>query len=191
MDLIFATNSKHKLEEVSSLLKGDIALSTLAQHGITEEIPEERKTLKGNALQKARYVYDKLHEDCFADDTGLEVEALNGAPGVYSARYAGEPKNMEANKQKLLQELRGKANRTACFRTAIALVLGGREYLFEGKVKGQIIEEERGEGGFGYDGLFVPEGYDRSFAQMSLEEKNVVSHRAEAVRKLVDFLNGW
>ena len=189
MELIFATNNPHKLEEVSAMLNKNIVLSTPAQHGITEDIPEEQDTLEGNALQKARYIYERTRLCCFADDTGLEVEALNGAPGVYSARYAGEAKDMNENMSKLLRELQGVENRKARFRTVIALILDGKEYLFEGVVQGKIICERSGSAGFGYDPIFRPKGYDITFAEMDLNEKNKISHRGKAVRKLVNFLN--
>lgn len=189
MRLVFATNNLHKLEEVSDILGDKIKLVTPAQLGLSEEIPEEQDTLEGNAIQKARYIYDRLGVNCFADDTGLEVDTLNGRPGVHSARYAGEDKDMLANKQKLLAELQGESNRNAQFRTVIALILDGREYLFEGAVKGLILQEEVGDLGFGYDGLFQPNGYEISFAQMPSEEKNRISHRAIAIAKLSNFLN--
>ncbi|MDR2938250.1 MAG: non-canonical purine NTP diphosphatase, partial [Prevotellaceae bacterium] len=180
MNLIFATNNLHKLEEVSAMLSKSIALSTPRQHGITEDIPETQKTLEGNALQKARYIYERTQLSCFADDTGLEVEALNGAPGVYSARYAGEEKDMGANMEKLLHELRNVENRSARFRTVIALILDGKEYIFEGEVQGEILFEKSGSAGFGYDPIFRPKGYDITFAEMDLDEKNKISHRGKA-----------
>ena len=154
------------------------------------DIPETADTLEGNARQKAQYIYNNYGMDCFADDTGLEVEALNGAPGVFSARYAGDGHDSEANMQKLLQELEGKENRKAQFRTAICLIMEGQEYLFEGIVKGKIIEEKRGGSGFGYDPVFVPEGYDLTFAELGNDIKNTISHRARAVEKLCTFLKG-
>jgi XTP/dITP diphosphohydrolase len=189
MNLIFATNNLHKLEEVSTMLNTSIVLSSPKQWGITEDIPEEQLTLEGNALQKARYIHERLHESCFADDTGLEVEALNGAPGVYSARYAGEAKNMQDNMEKLLRDMERVSNRNARFRTVIALILGGKEYLFEGEVKGEIMRGKTGVKGFGYDPIFRPSGYDVTFAEMDLNEKNRISHRGKAVRQLVNFLN--
>ena len=187
-EIIFATNNAHKLGEVQALLEGKFALKTLRECGITEDIPETAETLEGNALQKARYVYERTGADCFADDTGLEVDALGGAPGVRSARYAGEQHDFDANNALLLKNLEGESNRTARFRTVIALILGGKEYLFEGIVRGEIALEQHGEGGFGYDPLFFPEGGDLTFAQMSSEEKNAISHRGRAVRKLAEFL---
>jgi XTP/dITP diphosphohydrolase len=189
MNLLFATNNLHKLEEVSAMLSKSIVLSTPSRRGVTEDIPENQATLEGNALQKVRYVYERLHENCFADDTGLEVEALNGAPGVRSARYAGEAKNMQDNMEKLLADMKNAGNRKARFRTVIALILEGKEYLFEGEVKGEIMRSKSGCKGFGYDPLFRPSGYDITFAEMDLDEKNRISHRGKAIRQLVNFLN--
>ena len=186
--LIFATNNAHKLGEVQALLGGAFALKTLRECGITEDIPETAATLEGNALQKARYVHERTGADCFADDTGLEVEALGGEPGVRSARYATDGHDFAANNRLLLKNLEGKSNRKARFRTVIALILGGTEYLFEGIVEGTIIDHEAGAEGFGYDPLFVPAGEERTFAEMSAEEKNAISHRGRAVAKLVEFL---
>lgn len=186
--IIFATNNAHKLSEVQALLGDRFRLVTLAECGITEEIPENAPTLEGNALQKARYVSERTGEDCFADDTGLEVDALGGAPGVHSARYATDGHDFAANNRLLLRNLSGAADRSAHFRTVIALILDGREYLFEGRVDGHIAESESGCGGFGYDPLFVPEGFDRTFAEMSADEKNAISHRGRAVARLVEFL---
>ena len=154
------------------------------------DIPETANTLEGNARQKAMYIYENYGMDCFADDTGLEVEALNGAPGVFSARYAGDGHDSEANMQKLLKELQGKENRKAQFRTAICLIMDGKEYLFEGIVKGEIIKEKRGGAGFGYDPIFVPEGHELTFAELGNDIKNTISHRAKAVEKLCTFLKG-
>ena len=189
-ELIFSTNNAHKLGEVQALLEGKFALKTLRECGITEDIPETAETLEGNALLKARYVHERTGADCFADDTGLEVEALGGAPGVRSARYAGDEHDFDANNALLLKNLEGESNRKARFRTVIALILGGEEYLFEGIVRGNITTEEQGEGGFGYDPLFVAEGCEQSFAEISAEEKNAISHRGRAVRKLAEFLQG-
>ena len=186
--LIFATNNAHKLGEVQALLGGAFALKTLRECGITEDIPETAATLEGNALQKARYVYERTGADCFADDTGLEVDALGGEPGVRSARYATDGHDFAANNRLLLKNLEGESNRKARFRTVIALILGGKEYLFEGIVEGTIIDHEAGAEGFGYDPLFVPAGEERTFAEMSAEEKNAISHRGRAVAKLVEFL---
>lgn len=187
--LVFATNNLHKLEEVRDILGGSFRIASLKEIECTDDIPETADTLEGNALQKARYVKDKFGYDCFADDTGLEVEALGGAPGVFSARYAGPGHDSEANMRKLLKELEGKTNRQAQFRTVVALLLDGEEYTFEGIVRGTILTERRGTAGFGYDPVFVPEGYAETFAEMGSEEKNRISHRARAVRKLADFLH--
>ncbi len=188
MKIVFATNNAHKLDEVRQVVGDKFALVSLRECGIVEDIPENEPTLEGNALAKARYIYERTGADCFADDTGLEVDALGGEPGVRSARYATDGHDDEANKRLLLERLQGVENRAAQFRTAVALIMGGKEYLFEGIVRGRIATEQHGEGGFGYDPLFVPEGYDRTFAQMSAEEKNAISHRGRAVRKLAEFL---
>ena len=163
-------------------------IESMRSLGINEDIPEDQQTLEGNALQKARFLYDRTGESCFADDTGLEVDALNGAPGVYSARYAGEAKNSLDNMALLLKNMSGIQNRKARFRTVIALILDGKEYLFEGVVNGTIAEEPRGTAGFGYDPLFVPDGYSTTFAEMDSEAKNAISHRGRAVEKLAAFL---
>lgn len=189
MKLIFATNNAHKLREVAEIVGEKFELLTLRDCGITEDIPEEQPMLEGNALQKARYIYERTGIDCFADDTGLEVDALGGEPGVRSARYATDGHDDEANKRLLLERMEGVESRGAQFRTAVALIIGGKEYLFEGIVRGQITHSELGDGGFGYDPLFVPEGYSESFAQMSAEQKNAISHRGRAVRALAEFLN--
>jgi len=188
MKLLFATNNLHKLGEVQQLLEGMYKLVTPAEMGLTEDIPETQETLEGNALQKAHYIYNKLGIACFADDTGLEVEALNGAPGVYSARYSGSDKDPEKNVDKLLHELEGQVNRRACFRCIVALVDGEKEVLFEGRVDGEITHERSGAGGFGYDPVFRPDGYNCSFAEMLAEEKNRISHRGKAIEKLVAYL---
>lgn len=189
MRIIFATNNENKLKEVSKLLENNIRLITLKDIHYNEEIPETGITLKANALQKAKHISNKFKLDCFADDTGLEINALDGNPGVYSARYAGEEKIAANNIRKVLNELKGKQNRLACFKTVIALILNDDEYFFEGKIKGNITEMERGKNGFGYDPIFIPEGYNKTFAEMSLEEKNKISHRGIAVQKLTNFLN--
>ena len=189
MKIIFATNNAHKLKEVQAVLGDGFTLVTPRECGVTEEIPEEQETLEGNASQKAHYRHDRTGCDCFADDTGLEVEALGGAPGVHSARYATDGHDFAANNRLLLRNLEGVANRRARFRTVISLILGGEERLFEGIVEGRIIDRETGHEGFGFDPLFVPDGYDRTFAEMTTEEKNAVSHRARAVRKLADYLH--
>ncbi|MBQ8501495.1 MAG: non-canonical purine NTP diphosphatase [Bacteroides sp.] len=185
---VFATNNAHKLEEVRAILGEQLQVLSLKEIGCTADIPETADTLEGNALLKARYIWNHYHCNCFADDTGLEVEALNGAPGIYSARYAGDGHDSEANMQKLLQELKDVENRNARFRTAFALIIDGKEYLFEGIVKGEIIREKRGNTGFGYDPIFVPEGYTETFAQLGNEIKNHISHRAKATQKLCEFL---
>ncbi len=190
MKLIFATNNAHKLREVSQVVGDRFTLLTPRECGIDEDIPEEQPTLEGNALQKARYIYARTGMDCFADDTGLEVDALGGEPGVRSARYATDGHDDEANKRLLLERMQGVEARGAQFRTAIALIIGGKEYLFEGIVRGNITLEEQGDGGFGYDPLFVAEGCEQSFAEISAEEKNEISHRGRAVRKLAEFLQG-
>jgi XTP/dITP diphosphohydrolase len=188
MKIVFATANRHKLQEVAAILGAGFELVTPADMGITEDIPETSDTLMGNALQKAHYIYDRTGVDCFADDTGLEVTALGGAPGVHSARYAGEAHDFAANNRLLLSNLAGAADRSARFRTVIALILGGEEHLFEGTVEGRIIDEYRGGEGFGYDPIFVPEGYKQTFAEMPAEQKNSISHRARAVEKLATFL---
>ncbi len=189
-DLIFATNNENKVKEIKKLLPENINLLSLQSVNITEDIPETGNTLQENALQKARYVYRKTGKNCFADDTGLQVEALNGAPGVYSARYAGAEKDAGKNMDKLLHELAGITNRKANFTTVIALILDGKEYLFEGKVTGEIALEKSGDKGFGYDPVFIPdECKPLTFAQLPLSEKNKISHRARAFQKLVAFLS--
>ena len=186
--LVVATNNVHKLEEIAAILGDEMELLSLKDIHCDADIPETADTLEGNARQKAMYIYENYGMDCFADDTGLEVEALNGAPGVYSARYAGDGHDSEANMQKLLHELEDKENRKAQFRTAICLILEGKEYLFEGIVKGEIIKEKRGGAGFGYDPIFVPEGHELTFAELGNDIKNTISHRARAVEKLCLFL---
>ena len=188
MELIFATHNQHKTEEAREIAASLFQIKNLKDIACLEEIPETADTLTGNALQKARYVHEHYHVNCFADDTGLEVEALDGRPGVFSARFAGEHCTYQDNVDKLLREMKGKTNRKACFKTVIALILDGNEYLFEGRVDGQIIEDQRGVSGFGYDPVFLPEGFDRTFAEMSDEEKNSISHRGRAIRKLMLFL---
>lgn len=186
--LVFATNNAHKLEEIASILGEKIELLSLKDIGCTADIPETADTLQGNAIQKAEYIHNHYGFDCFADDTGLEVEALDGAPGVFSARYAGDGHNSEANMQKLLQNLQGVENRKAQFRTVICLILDGKQHLFEGICKGEIIKEKRGSAGFGYDPIFVPVGYNESFAQLGNAVKNKISHRAKAVEMLCKYL---
>ncbi len=186
--IVFATNNPHKLDEIGKIGKGRLHILSLVDIDCHEEIEETGTTLEENALIKTKFVKTKYGYDCFADDTGLEVEALKGAPGVYSARYAGEGCSFADNMDKLLAALQGIENRTAQFRTVIALVLNGKEYLFDGVIKGKIIEEKRGSTGFGYDPIFMPEGYDKTFAELGNEIKNSISHRAVAMEKLVDFL---
>ena len=186
--LLFATNNAHKLAEVQAVLGDGFQLLTPRDCGITEEIPETCDTLEGNASQKAHYLYDRTGLDCFADDTGLEVAALGGAPGVHSARYATDGHDFIKNNELLLHNLEGVADRRARFRTVIALLLGGREYRFEGIVEGRIIEHAIGCEGFGYDPLFVPDGFDKTFAEMTPDEKNAISHRGRAVRQLITHL---
>ena len=191
--IVFATNNVHKLDEIKGILGKEFTVVSLEELGCHDEIPETAATLEGNALQKARYIHDHFGVDCFADDTGLEVEALGGGPGIYTARFGvmnnyGSDHDADANTRCLLDKLKGETNRKAQFRTAIALILNGKEYLFEGIAKGCITEEKRGEKGFGYDPVFVPEGYDKTFAELGVETKNRISHRAKAVMKLADFL---
>jgi XTP/dITP diphosphohydrolase len=188
MKIVFATNNAHKLGEVRAVLGDEFELVTLREVGIVEDIPETGATLDENASQKARYVYERTGLDCFADDTGLEVEALDGAPGVRSARYATDGHDFAANNRKLLSELDGKENRRARFRTVISLIQGGVERQVEGIVEGVIATQESGNEGFGYDPLFIPDGYTRTFADMSADEKNAISHRARAVQNLVKLL---
>ena len=190
MKLVFATNNKHKLEEISRILGARFEIVSLEEIGCREDIPEDYETLQENALQKARYVKEHYGYDCFADDTGLEIEALGNRPGVYSARYAGPAKDSQANMRKVLEEMEGQGNRRARFRTVIALLWEGREYCFEGEVCGEILTAQQGQTGFGYDPIFRPEGYAESFAEMPMDEKNSISHRGRAVGKLVDFLTG-
>ncbi len=188
MKLVFATNNSHKLEEVRQILGDRFEVLSLNDIGCHDDIPETADTFQGNALQKVRYVKEHYGYDCFADDTGLEVKALGGAPGVHSARYAGDH-DSEANMTKLLSELEKKSDRSAQFRTVIALILNGQEVLFEGIVTGKIAHERHyGDGGFGYDPIFVPDGYTETFSQMSSQGKNLISHRGRAVRKLADYL---
>jgi len=188
MELVFATNNKHKLNELQAILGDRIKLLSLKEIGCDEDIPEEQETLEGNAGQKAFYIYNKFGYNCFADDTGLEIEALNGEPGVYSARYAGEEKSAEANMDKVLAGLFKINNRNARFRTVISLVINGTEIQFEGVVEGKILDEKRGKSGFGYDPIFQPDGLNETFAEMNLTEKNKISHRGRAIEKLIQYL---
>jgi XTP/dITP diphosphohydrolase len=186
--ICFATNNAHKVEEIQAILGDNFKLLTLAEINCREELPETGDTLEANSLQKAKYLFDNYHVECFADDTGLEVSALNNEPGVYSARYAGEQRSHADNINLLLKNLAGKTDRSAQFRTVITLISAGQTYQFEGFVKGKIIEELKGTQGFGYDPIFMPEGFDRTFAEMSLEEKGKISHRGMAFRLLVEYL---
>lgn len=186
--LIFATNNENKVEEVKSKIGKYYYILSLKDLGDDEDIPETGDTLQDNAMLKAEYVWNKYTASCIADDTGLEVQALNNAPGVYSARYAGEHKSSQDNIDKLLNELEGIDNRSAQFKTVIALIKDGKKYLFEGTVDGTITKEPRGTGGFGYDSVFQPSGFDKTFAEMTLEDKNQISHRARAIEQLVLFL---
>ncbi len=186
---IIASNNAHKVSEIQLLIGSDFTLKTLADIGFTEDIPETGDTLVENALIKARHIYNIYQQNCFADDSGLEIEALDGAPGVYSARFAGEPVNHQKNNEKVLAALIGKSNRNAAFRTVIALIFEGEEFIFEGKIDGKITEQLKGNNGFGYDPIFKPNGYEQCFAEMSLSEKTQISHRGIAVAKLAAFIN--
>lgn len=188
MKLIFATHNKNKAKEVKSLMPSFIELLSLDDINFHDEIDETASTLEGNALLKAKTIFEKTGINCFADDSGLLVDALNGEPGVYSARYAGEQKNDQDNMQKLLHELNDKPNRNAHFKTVMALIIDGKEHLFEGKIEGKIITEKLGSNGFGYDPIFVPDGYNETFAQLDSETKNKISHRARALQKMLEFL---
>lgn len=189
MRIVFATNNSHKLDEIRNILGSSFEVMSLNELGCHDDIPETGTTLEENARQKAQYIYDKYHCNVFADDTGLEVDALGGKPGVYSARYAGgEGHDSEANMTKLLKNLEGETNRKAQFRTVIALILDGKTSLFDGIVKGEIIKERRGGEGFGYDPIFQPEGYDKTFAELGNDIKNTISHRAKAVKALAEYL---
>ena len=188
MKLVFASNNKNKIQEIQALVPNTIQIVSLDDIGCTEDIPETANTIEGNAILKANYVTEKYGYDCFADDTGLEVDALNGAPGVYSARYAGEQKDANDNMDKLLLELKDKSNRNANFKTVICLNFKGKQHFFTGIINGKIIDEKIGTNGFGYDPIFVAEGFDKTFAELSLNEKSTISHRGIAVRKLITFL---
>lgn len=190
MDLIFATHNRHKVSEVQAMLPAGIHVRSLSDLGCDEDIPETADTLQGNALQKAQFVHERYHCNCFADDTGLEIDALDGRPGVYSARYAGEGCSFDDNVRKVLAELENVPleQRTARFRTVVALILDGRTYFFEGKVEGLMTLERHGVEGFGYDPIFLPEGYGQTFAEMDASEKNRISHRGRAMAKMVGFL---
>lgn len=189
MQLVFASNNLNKIKEIQSILNGSIQLLSLEEIGCHEEIPETADTIEGNAILKANYVTEKYGYDCFADDTGLEVKAINGEPGVYSARYAGEQRNSDDNMNKLLSKLSDKEDRSAQFKTVIALNIKGQQHLFTGIAKGNIVLEKTGNHGFGYDPIFKPENYDETFAEIPSEVKNKISHRAKATEQLIDFLN--
>jgi XTP/dITP diphosphohydrolase len=189
MKICVATNNEHKLEEFRALLDDSFELMTLKEIGCEEDIPENEATIEGNSMAKAQYIWDKYGLNCFADDSGLEVDALNGEPGVYSARYAGESRSHEANMDKLLANLTSETNRKAQFKAVITLILDGKAQQFEGIIRGEIIKEKRGNGGFGYDPIFMPAGFDRTFAEMTMDEKNPISHRGLSVKKLVEFLS--
>lgn len=188
MKLVFATNNPNKLAEIRMLVPSSIEILSLKDINCNEELPETSDTLEDNAAQKAYFVFDNYGYNCFADDTGLEIEALDGRPGVHSARYAGDDCVAEDNMQKVLGEMQGEDNRDACFRTIISLVIDGKEFQFEGQVDGQIIPEKWGDKGFGYDPIFLPDGFEESFAQMSVQRKNEISHRGLAVKQLIEFL---
>lgn len=187
-ELVFATNNKHKLQEVQQIVGAKFKIVSLAELGCNDEIPETASTLEGNSLMKAQYIHDKYKVDCFADDTGLEIEALNGRPGVYSARYAGEHCSFQDNINKILQQMQGIENRKAKFRTVITLILDNRIHYFEGFINGVITKTQVGMSGFGYDPVFIPQNYTETFAEMNAEEKNIISHRGMATRKLAAFL---
>ncbi|TSE04754.1 non-canonical purine NTP diphosphatase [Aquimarina algiphila] len=189
MKLVFATNNKNKLKEVQALVPKHIEIVSLNDIGCTEDIPETSGTIEGNAKQKAEYIKDNYGYDCFADDTGLEVEVLDDAPGVYSARYAGEDKDAEANMNKLLKELNKEENRNARFKTVIVLIFNGKLKTFTGICSGTITEDKKGLGGFGYDPIFLPNGYDQTFAELPLSEKNKIGHRGKAVQQLIQYLS--
>lgn len=188
MKLVFATNNLNKLSELQDLLPANIELLGLKDIGCNQELPETQNTLEGNAMQKAEFVFEHFGYNCFTDDTGLEVEALNNEPGVYSARYAGKDCNPNDNMQKVLQKLVGRNDRNAKFRTVIALIIDGKKSLFEGECEGEITKERKGEKGFGYDSIFLPKGVDTTFAQMTKKQKGAISHRGRATKKLVEFL---
>jgi XTP/dITP diphosphohydrolase len=189
-ELLFATNNQHKLREIQEILGHDFRILSLRDVGLDIEIPETQETIEGNAIQKARFIYEQSGKNCFADDTGLEIDALDKRPGVYSARYAGEGCSFDDNVEKILRELSGNDDRKACFRCVICLIADGKEYTFEGRVDGFITEERRGSDGFGYDPVFLPAGQHQTFAEMPAYLKNGISHRGKAVMKMVRFLKG-
>mgnify|MGYP001342089141 CR=1 FL=1 len=188
MKLVFATNNKNKIKEIKHLLNNSLEILSLEDINCFEDIPETSDTIEGNAIQKAQYVYENYGYNCFADDTGLEIEALNGEPGIYSARYAGEEKNPEMNMNKVLDKLKNVSNRNARFKTVIALIIDGKTTCFEGIVEGEITHTKSGSEGFGYDPIFMPKGYNKTYSEMSLDIKNTMSHRAIATKKLIAFL---
>jgi len=190
MKIVFATNNQNKIAEIKDMLPKEIELLSLQEINCNEQLPETQNTLQGNAMQKAEFVFQNYGFNCFADDTGLEIKALNNEPGVYSARYAGEECNAEDNMRKVLQKLEGENNRKAKFRTVIAQIIDGKESYFEGACKGKIMEEKSGEKGFGYDPIFKPKGFEKTFAAMTKQEKGAISHRGLATKKLVEFLQG-
>ena len=189
MDLVFATNNQHKIKEIKNLIGEEFNIKSLGDIGFFDEIPETKMTIEGNASQKSFFIYDKYKINCFADDTGLEIKSLNGRPGVFSARYASDECDFNKNMNRVLDELKGKDDRSAHFRTIISLIINGKEKTFERIVNGQILERKKGKDGFGYDPIFLPYGYDHTFAEMSLEEKNIISHRVRATKRLVEHLN--
>lgn len=188
MQLIFATNNPNKAREIAAILPQVIEVKTLKETGIDIDIPEPHDTFKDNALEKSRTIFNLTHLNCFSEDSGLEVDALNGLPGVRSARFAGEPADDEKNIEKLLDDMKGKPNRSARFRTVVSLIWNETEYFFEGVCEGEIIDKKTGDNGFGYDPVFIPDGSDKTFAEMTLEEKNLFSHRKKAVNQLIEFL---
>ncbi|WP_396212163.1 non-canonical purine NTP diphosphatase [Flavobacterium sp.] len=188
MKLVFASNNLNKIKEIQLLVPNSIEILSLNEIGCTEDIPETANTIEGNAILKANYVTEKFGFDCFADDSGLEIDALNGEPGVFSARYAGEPKDDSKNIDKVLEKLKDKNNKKANFKTVICLNIGGKQHLFSGIANGKIIENRVGDNGFGYDPIFVASGYSKTFAELTMQEKSEISHRAIAVKKLIDFL---
>lgn len=191
MDLVFATNNQHKIKEIKNLIGEEFNIKSLGDIGFFDEIPETKMTIEGNASQKSFFIYDKYKINCFADDTGLEIKSLNGRPGVFSARYASDECDFNKNMNRVLDELKGKDDRSARFRTIISLIIDGEEKTFEGIVNGKIIKRKKGKDGFGYDPIFLPDAYDLTFAEMSLAEKNIISHRARATKRLVEYLNSF
>ena len=191
MDLVFATNNQHKIKEIKNLIGEEFNIKSLGDIGFFDAIPETKMTIEGNASQKSFFIYDKYKINCFADDTGLEIKSLNGRPGVFSARYASDECDFNKNMNRVLDELKGKDDRSARFRTIISLIINGEEKTFEGIVNGKIIKRKKGKDGFGYDPIFLPDAYDLTFAEMSLAEKNIISHRARATKRLVEYLNSF